>query len=95
MHTYSLQFLASLLAHLSLQGCQTAARQEAKQEGTSMKAQDEADYREMIKLTGAAPDAVLAATKQVDASRKWTKAKGGLIQKQAGWTWTFTPSLRP
>jgi hypothetical protein len=75
--------LPALLALFTLLACQTAAKheakQEAKQEGLSMSAQDEAAYREMLKLSGADPDAVMAATKQVEASRKWMSAKGGII----------------
>jgi hypothetical protein len=44
-----------------------------------MSPQDEALYRQMVKSMGANPDAAMAATKQVDASRKWTEVKGGLI----------------
>lgn len=62
-----------------LLGCSTAPKQEAKAETKPLSGQDEAAYREMIKLTGANPDAALAATKQMDASRKWTEARGGLI----------------
>lgn len=44
-----------------------------------MSPQDEAIYRQMIKNSGADPALVMAASKQVDASRKWTEAKGGVI----------------
>jgi hypothetical protein len=44
-----------------------------------MSPQDEAIYRQMIKNMGADPDAAMASVKQVNASRKWTEAKGGLI----------------
>lgn len=62
-----------------LLGCSTAAKQEKKAETKPLSGQDEAAYREVIKLSGADPEAVMAATKQMDASRKWTEAKGGLI----------------
>ena len=44
-----------------------------------MSPQDEALYRQMVKSMGANPDAAVAATKRVDASRRWTEAKGGII----------------
>jgi hypothetical protein len=44
-----------------------------------MSPQDEAIYRQMIKNSGGDPEAVLGASKQANASRKWTEAKGGVI----------------
>lgn len=43
-----------------------------------MSPQDEAIYRQMVKQAGGDPEAMMAATRQVDASRKWTDAKGGI-----------------
>ena len=79
MRTVLTPYFPVLLGVFTLLGCSTAAKQEAKQEAKQASAPDEAAYRELIKLSGADPEAVMAATRQVDASRQWTEAKGGLI----------------
>jgi hypothetical protein len=62
----------SLLFALALHPCAASAQQ-------PMSPQDEAIYQQMIKTMGADPAAVMAASKRMDASRKWTDARGGLI----------------
>ena len=62
----------SALLALVLSSCPASAQ-------GKMSPQDEAIYRQMVQSMGANPDAAMAATKQADASRKWTEAKGGLI----------------
>jgi hypothetical protein len=70
MRTHQLA-LPALLA-LVLSPCAAMAQEK-------MSPQDEAIYRQMVKQAGGDPDAMVAATKKVDASRKWTDAKGGSI----------------
>ena len=79
MRTVLTPHLPACLAVFALLGCSTAAKQETKQATQQASPQDEATYREMIKLSGTDPQAVMAATKQLEASRQWTEAKGGLI----------------
>lgn len=62
----------NVLLVLALGPCPASAQQK-------MSPQEEAIYREMIKNSGADPEAVMAASKKVDASRKWTDAKGGIV----------------
>ena len=69
------QFLAcslNVLVTLALPSSPAVAQQ-------PMSPQDEAIYRQMVKSMGGDPAAMMAATKKVEASRKWTEAKGGLI----------------
>ncbi len=79
MRTVPTPSIPALLVGLALLGCSTTAKEEAQQTTKQMSAQDEAAYRDMIKLSGADPEAVMAANKQLEASRKWTEAKGGLV----------------
>lgn len=83
MRTVLMPYLPACLVVFALLGCQTSSKREMKQETTQeakpMGAQDDALLREMIKASGADPAAVMAASKQLEASRKWTEAKGGLI----------------
>lgn len=44
-----------------------------------MSAEDEAIYKEMIKSTGMQPDKVTDARKNVDASRRWSDGKDGIV----------------
>jgi hypothetical protein len=83
MRTVLTPSIPALVLGFSLLGCSTAAKQETKlaanQETKQMSAQEESAYRDMIKLSGADSEAVMAASKQVEASRKWTEAKGGQV----------------
>lgn len=72
MRTNRLACTLSLLVALALHPCAASAQQ-------PMSPQDEAIYQQMIKTMGADPAAVMAASKRLDASRKWTDARGGLI----------------
>jgi hypothetical protein len=72
MRTHRLTCLWNVLVALTLHTSFASAQQ-------PMSPQDEALYRQMIKNMGGDPTTAMAATKQVDASRKWTEAKGGLI----------------
>ena len=72
MRTHRLCCIWNVLVALVLQPCGASAQQ-------PMSPQDEALYRQMIKNAGGDPTVVMAASKQVDASRKWSEAKGGLI----------------
>jgi hypothetical protein len=62
-------------------GCSSAASDKHPKPPVQekMTSQEESLYRDMIKASGVDPDQVLAASKQVDASRKWTEAKSGRI----------------
>ena len=75
--------IPALLVGFALLGCSTtpkqAAKQETKQDSKQMSAQEEAVYRDMIKQSGLDPEAMMAASKQMEASRTWTEAKGGLV----------------
>lgn len=79
MRTALTPCLPALLVAFLLPGCSTAAKHEKQQEAKPAATADDAAYREMIKLSGADPDAVMAASKQVEASRQWTEAKNGLV----------------
>lgn len=70
---YSLRtfFALEAMLLLALSPCVATAQEK-------MSPQDEAIYRQMVKQAGGDPDAALAATRKVDASRKWTDAKGGI-----------------
>jgi len=72
MRTQRLACALNFLVGLALLPCPASAQQK-------MSPEDEAIYRQMVKSTGADPDAAMASVKKVDASRKWTDAKGGLI----------------
>lgn len=72
MRTRRLTCTLNVLIALALHPCTASAQQK-------MSPQEEAIYRQMIKQMGSDPDAVMAASKKVDSSRRWTEAKGGLI----------------
>ena len=72
MRTRRLACTLNLLVGLALLPCMASAQQQ-------MSPQDEAIYRQMIKNTGSDPEAVMGASKQMNASRKWTEAKDGVI----------------
>ena len=79
MRTALIPCIPTLLAVFTGMGCSTAPKQETKQETKPASPHNDAAYRELIKLSGADPEAVMAASKQVEASRQWTEAKGGLV----------------
>jgi hypothetical protein len=72
MRTLRLTATLNVLVALALHPVAAMAQQQ-------MSPQDEAIYRQMVKNMGADPEAAMASVKQVNASRKWTEAKGGLI----------------
>jgi hypothetical protein len=72
MRTLRLTCTMNVLVALALHPGAASAQQQ-------MSPQDEAIYRQMVKNMGADPDAAMASSKKVDASRKWTEAKGGVI----------------
>ena len=72
MRTHRLTCTLNVLVALALHACIGSAQQQ-------MSPQDEAIYRQMVKNMGADPDAAMGSAKKVDASRKWTEAKGGVI----------------
>jgi hypothetical protein len=72
MRTNRLAYTLNILVALALHPCIGSAQQ-------TMSPEDEAIYRQMIKSQGVDPAAVKSSSKKVEASRKWTDAKGGLI----------------
>lgn len=79
MRTVLTPCLPALLVAFILPGCSTAAKHEKKQETKPAATPDDAAYREMIKLSATDPDAVMVASKQVEAARPWTEAKDGRV----------------
>lgn len=72
MRTLRLTCTLNVLVALALHAVAASAQQQ-------MSPQEEAIYRQMVKNMGANPDEAVAASKRMDASRKWTAAKGGLV----------------